>query len=119
MARSELTITSLGAITANGTNLTDATFTTLSTGSGNGVYFDYDSNDLVVLKNDTGGAAVFTLVLVSPTSITDIGGSLTNPTVSVANGKTHVLRLTDALKQTDGDAYIDCYVAGKILVLNL
>lgn len=119
MARTGITATSIPAIGSNGLNLTDATFTTMSTGDGNGVSFAYDAKDLIVLKNTTGGAATYTFVLVTPSSISSVGGSVTSPTVSVAAGKTHVLRPSDIFEQTDGDMYIDCDVAGDILVLNL
>jgi len=88
MARTAISATTITAITSNGYNLTDsADFTTLTTGSGNGVKFTYDSKDEVILKNDTAGAAVFTLVVGIGGSITDVGGSITDPTVTVAAGK--------------------------------
>lgn len=119
MARTAITPTTVPGASSNGFNLTDATFSTLSTGSGNGVEFDYAAEDLVVLKNDTGGAAVFTLVARSITGLTDAGGSVTNPTVTVANGKTHVLKPATIFQQSSGKFFIDCDVAGKALVLNL
>ena len=57
MSRTPITATT---IADTGTNLTDATYATLSTGAGNGVKFAYSKNNTIVLKNDTGGAAVFT-----------------------------------------------------------
>ena len=93
-------------MSSNGTNLTDATFTTMSTGSGNGVTFAFDANDLIVLKNTTAGAAVYTFILKSFTGITALGGSTTDPDITVAAGKTHVMQLTDNLKQSDGDGYV-------------
>lgn len=119
MARAALVKTEQVALTSNGLNLTDAALTTLSTGSGNGVSFAYDGNDLVVLRNDTGGDAVYTLVLRSLTGVTSVGGSLTNPTVTVATAKDHVFKLPDIFKQADGNAYIDCDVAAKVGVINL
>ena len=120
MARATLTPTTLTAISSNGYNLTDSSdFTTLSTGSGNGVEFTHDPADLVVLKNDTGGAATYTLVLPALSQVTDVGGSVTDPTVTVADGKTHVFKSPTVLKQADGKVYIDCDVAAEVLVLNL
>jgi len=119
MARVEITPVALTAISSDGHNLTDQAFTTMATGAGNGVNFAFDAKDLIVLKNTTGGAAVYSLILRSVSGVTDLGGSLTDPTVTVAAGKTHVIRATDILQQSDGDVYIDCDVAGDIVVLNL
>lgn len=119
MARASLSATSIPAVSSDGLNLTDATFTTLSTGSGNGVEFTYDAKDLIFLKNDTAGSAEYTMVLITPSSISSVGGSVTSPAVTVAAGKTHIVRPSDIFKQTDGNMYIDCDVAGKIMVANL
>jgi len=118
MARSELTKTSC-ARGMTGSVLTDATFTTLSTGSGNGVYFSYLGTDLIVLKNDTGGDATFTFVISTPSSYSTYGITITSPTVVVANGKTTLIRVSDLFKDADGEINIDCDVAGKVLVYNL
>ena len=120
MARTAITATTITGIDSNGYNLTDSSdFDTLSTGAANGVSFAHDPADVVILKNDTGGAAIFSLITGATGTITAIGGSVVDATVTVAAGKTHVLPgLPTVLKQTDGDAYIDCDVAGKILVLN-
>lgn len=120
MARNALTKTTLPTISSGGLNYTDMTFTTMTLGADNGVYFDFDAADLIVLNNTTGGAAEYTLILNPPASITNIGGSVTDPTVTVAAGKAHFIRPTDILRQTtDGDVYIDCDVAGEIAVINL
>lgn len=120
MARAALSATTITAITSNGYNLTDSSdFTTLSTGSGNGVEFTYDANDVLVLKNDTGGTATFTFVIATPSGVSAVGGSITSPTVEVADGKTHVMpSLPTVFKQADGKVYVDCDVAGKVLLLN-
>lgn len=119
MTRSTITAVAIDDIADDGYNLTDSSdFTAMSTGTGNGVQFVHDPNDIVILKNTTGGGAVFTLV-VRATGITDVGGSVTDPTVAVAAGKTHVLpSIPSILHQADGKVYIDCDIAGSILVLN-
>lgn len=114
MARAALTRT---VLPATGLNLTDATFATLGTGAGNGVEFNYRKGDLLVLKNDTGGAAVFTLVVPDPASLSAIGASVGDMSVSVATGKTWVVPVAAVLRQNDGDVYVDCDVAGKAMVL--
>lgn len=120
MARTAISVVSLPSVSAGGYDLTGSgDFTTLGTGDGNGVEFTYDAKDLVILKNSTGGDATFTIVLSTPTSISDVGGTVTSPTLVVSNGDTQLLRLTDIFKQSDGKAYIDCDVAADAMVLNL
>ena len=98
-------------------NLTDsADYTTLSTGSGNGAELPYASGQKFILKNDTGGNAVFTIEL-NDTAITAAGGTVTDPTMTVATGKEYVVEMTSAMKQADGKVYVDCDVAGKVLLL--
>ena len=115
MARATVTAVS---ITDTGYNLTDsAGFTTLSTGAGNGASFAYDGNNLIVLKNDTGGAAVYTVKVPTPSTYSGLSLTIPDMTVSVANGKTWLLEPNSVFRQSDGNVYIDCDVAGKILVL--
>lgn len=114
MARAAITADTL---TAGGYNLTDsADFTTLSTGDGNGVSFAYNSNDLLVLKNDTGGGAVFTIKVPTPTDYSS-RVTVNDESVSVAAAKTYLYKLTPIFKQSDGDVYVDCDIAGKVVVL--
>jgi hypothetical protein len=113
MARTAITAT---AIPATGLNLTDATYATLGTGAGNGVSIVYDGNTRIVLKNDTGGAATFTIKVPTPASYTDIGVTFPDMSVSVANGKTYEFKPAAVWRQSDGSIYIDCNVAGKALV---
>lgn len=104
---------------AVGYNLTDsADFSTLTTGAGNGVKFAYEDDLIVVLWNTTGGSAVYTLKIgQSITKITTYGGSITSPTKTVANGKQFQFRLESIFKNAvDGLVYIECDVAGKVLV---
>lgn len=116
MARTAITPTDL---TKTGYNLTDSTgFTTLSAGAGNGITVMFDPKDILVLKNDTGGPAVFTLKVPGETKYSDKSTVVPDVTVTVANGKTWVYQLTNIFKQADGLVYIDCDVAGKVLVLS-
>lgn len=114
MARTAITATTL---TAGGYNLTDSSdFETLSTGSGNGVSFAFNRNDTLVLKNGTGGAASFTIKVPTPGTYS-ARVTVNDETVSVADGKTYLYKLTEIFKQSDGDVYVDCDVAGEVLVL--
>ena len=113
MARATITAT---AIPATGLNVTDATFATSGTGTGNGVSFVYDGNTRVILKNDSGSAATFTVKVPTPTSYTDIGVTFPDMSIAVANGKTWEFKPAAVWRQSDGNIYIDCNVAGKVLV---
>ncbi len=114
MARTTIARTT---VTATGFNLTDATFTTMATGAGNGIEVPYHAGDLIVLRNDTGGAAVYTIKTAQPASYSGWGLTVTDLTVTVAAGKIWVIEPTAIWKQSDSDLYIDCDVAGKVLVL--
>lgn len=106
-------------LSKTGYNLTDsADFTTLTLGSGNGITVLFDPKDILILKNDTGGSAVFTLKVPGETKYSDKNAVVPDVSVTVANGKTWVYQLTNIFKQADGKVYIDCDVAGKVLVLS-
>lgn len=100
-----------------GYNLTDsADFAPMATGAGNGKTFPLDGANRIVLKNTTGGAAVYTIKIPTPPEYTAIGITLSDITVTVAAGKTWVLKPHGVMRQADGNVYIDCDVAGSILV---
>lgn len=115
MARTTITAT---AITDTGYNLTDsADFTTMTLGSGNGVAFVLTTSDRIILKNDSGSSATYTIKIPTPASYSSIGVTVPDMTVTVATGKSYVLEPPITARQSDGMIYIDCSVAGKILVL--
>ena len=114
MARTTIARTTLPV---GGLNLTDATFSTLATGAGNGIEVPFRPGDVLILKNDTGGASVFTVKVRQPQSYSDLSLTVPDKTFSVADAKTHVIPLATVFKQTDGDLYVDCDVAGKVLQL--
>lgn len=106
------------AIDADGYNLTDSSeFATLATGAGNGVEFAYNQNTLIALKNDSGGAAVFTIKVPTPAAYAPFSLTLDDLDVPVANGKTWVIWPAAIFRQTDGRVYVDCDVAGKLMVV--
>jgi hypothetical protein len=118
MARVALTKTTLSkAVTGN--NLTDATFTTITLGANNGVYWTYASTDLIILKNDSGGAAVYTFDLTTPAAYTALGITVTDPTITVDNGDTVILRVNELFRDANRRINVDCDVAGKILVYDV
>lgn len=118
MARTAITTVS---IPNTGVNITDATYTTMATGTDNGVTFPHDSRDVIILRNDTGGPATFTLIVNVPPELTAIGVTPANQTVVVATGKTVLLKPGTAIigSDTARTIAIDCDVAAKILVRNV
>lgn len=119
MAAATLLQTSV-PMTNAGLNLTDATFTTLVAGGSNGVTFLWNPTDVLVLKNDTGGAAVFSFTPSVPASLTEQSITLAAKTLSVANGKTYAVRVAEIFKSTStGYVTVTCDVAGKSLLLAL
>lgn len=116
MARAQLTPV---ALATTGYNLTDsADFATMATGANNGKEIAYDAATWIVLKNTTGGAAVYTVKIPTPTQYTAIGITLSDLTVTVAAAKSWILKPHAAMRQADGDIYIDCDVAGSILAVS-
>lgn len=102
-------------------NITDATYTTMATGADNGVSFSYNSRDVIILRNDTGGPATFTLIVNVSAELTAIGVTPANQTIVLATGKIALLKPGTAIigpapAQTIA---IDCDVAAKILVRNV
>lgn len=94
-----------------------ADFTTLSTGSGNGVSYAWNSGDVLVLRNSTGGTATYTIKFGPFVSITGYGGSVTNMTRTVATTKDYFMRLDSQFADASGNVIIECDVAGKVLVI--
>lgn len=107
------------AVPVGGYNVTDSEdFETLSTGAGNGVSFPQSNDYRIILKNDSGGAATFTIKIPTPANLTELSLTVPDFTVAVANGKTYELKALSQFRQSDGNVYIDCSAAGKVLVLS-
>lgn len=104
---------------AAGYDLTDsADFTTLVSGSGNGVKFTYEDGLILVLKNDSGSAATYTLKVPASSSLAAYGGTITSPTCVVANGKTVLLILSSLFRDAaTGFVTVECSAGGKALLL--
>lgn len=103
-------------MTPSGYNLTDsAAFSTLVAGGGNGINC-LVSAGTIVLKNDSGGAAVFTIKTAPQAQLTALGLTTPNLTIAVANGKTYVLPLASQMLILSYIT-IECDVAGKVLIL--
>lgn len=109
------------AIPNTSVNITDATYTTMGTGADNGVTFEYNNSDVVILRNDTGGNATFTLIVVPIAELTNIGVTPANQTIVLPTGKIALLKPGAAIigAAPSRTINIDCDVAAKILLRNI
>lgn len=114
MARTDITAQ---AVPDAGLNITDMTMTTMSTGASNGVMVPYDPGTKLLLRNGTGGAAVYTIKVPTPSSYGDHSITIPDKTVNLATAKDMVYKLDAIFKQSDGKVYIDCDVAAKIAAI--
>lgn len=101
-----------------GVNITDLTFATMATGAGNGRTWQHNVNDVILLKNDSGGPATFTLKAVTPSRFSAMGITVPDRTIVVADTKTVALRVSDVFA-ADGIITLECDVAAKLAVLLL
>lgn len=106
------------AVPNSGLNLTDATYATLGVGADNGVTFDYDAGDLVVLRNATGGSVTYTFKVPQPGAYAAKGVTVPDATVVVATAKSVVYPLASIFRQDDGKVYVDCSAAASLLVMS-
>jgi hypothetical protein len=101
-----------------GYNVTDSVdFETMVSGANNGVTLPHNSAARIVLYNSTGGALTYTLKVPTPAAYTAIGVTFDDVDVTVAAGDMWELKQNSLFRQSDGNIYIDCSGAGKILVL--
>lgn len=114
MARAAITRT---PFPLTGFNITDATFTTMATGANNGVNAPLLAGDILLLRNDTAGAATYTIKTPQPSGYSAQGITASDVTVVVAAAKIWVYEPVNLQRQADTFIYVDCDVAGKILLL--
>lgn len=95
----------------------DVTFTTLTAGSNNGGYFSFADSEMLILYNDTGGAATFTIPLTEPTNYNTLGVTFNDKTFPVDNGDFCLVHPDSRYQDDDGYINLDCDVAGKFAVV--
>lgn len=98
-------------------NITDATFTTLVLGAGEGIKFLHDSGGTILLKNATGGSVNYTFKMPAIAALTAL--SLTTPdyVIAVANNKTVMVPMSSSFRASDGYITIECSAAAQALIL--
>lgn len=96
-------------------------FETLVAGTGNGVEFEYNPNDLIILKNTVASVANFDILVPTPTPYSTIGVTIPDDSVQLAAGDTTeqywVHKIFAPYRQSAGTVIIECDVAGEVLVL--
>lgn len=100
-----------------GINITDATFQTIT--SGTGVEFDYDGTFGFLLKNASGASRTFTVTVPIPANskLSDVGSSPSSKTYVVADGKTQLVKAADAFKDpTTGKVTVDTSGTGTSIL---
>lgn len=118
MARSELTTANFIDLEASPEIvIQDITWTALVAGSNNGKYFSFNDSELLLLYNDTGGAATFTIPLTEPDDYSALNVTLNDKTISVDNTDHKISVVSSKYKDSDNYINVDCDVAGKIAVV--
>ena len=118
MPRVALAKTDRTTITGNGTNLTAIAKTAFATGADNGFEIDYNPDDEYVIDT-TVGATVLTIIPTPAQSVTSIGATIGNVTLTLAMSAIHVFKPTPGMVQpgVTPKVFIDSDVAAEIVVL--
>lgn len=92
------TVTDPKSTSNAGINITDATYQTIT--SGTGVEFDFDGTYGFLLKNGAGASRTFTVTVPVPANsgLDDIGSSPSAKTYTVDGGDTQLVKAADAFK---------------------
>lgn len=118
MARSELTTANFIDLEANPEIvIQDITWTALTAGSNNGRYFSFNDSECLLLYNDTGGAASFTIPLTEPDDYSDLNVTFNDKTIALDNTDHKLCVVSSKYKDSTGYINVDCDVAGKIAVV--
>jgi hypothetical protein len=91
----------------------------MTAGATNGVMVPYTANTKIILRNDSGGDAVYTFKVPQETKYSGKGVTVPDAAVTLATGKIMIYPLSSIFKQSDEKVYIDCDVAGKIAAIQL
>jgi len=95
--------------------LAGPTYDVITSGAGNGTNYNFSSATFLVLYNDSGTTRIYTIKIEVPSIVSDAGATVVDSTVSVLNGKVHLVPLKNLYAGTDGKVTIECDGAGKVL----
>ena len=120
MARSEITTANFIDLEANPEIvIQDITWTALTAGSDNGVYFSFNDAEAFLIYNDTGGAASFTIPLTEDSDLSALNITYNDKTVALDDTDHKFCIVSSKYKDASSPPVIaiDCDVAGKVAVL--
>jgi len=118
MARSELTTANFIDLEASPEIVVeDISWTTLVAGSSNGRYFSFNDAEMLLIYNDTGGSATFTIPLTEGDDLDALNITLNDKTISCDNNDHQFCVVSSKYKDADNYINVDCDVAGKIAVV--
>lgn len=118
MARSELTTANFIDLEASPEIVVeDISWTTLVAGSSNGRYFSFNDAEMLLIYNDTGGAATFTIPLTEGDDLDALNITFNDKTISLDDTDHKICVVSSKYKDADNYINVDCDVAGKIAVV--
>jgi len=103
-----LTVTDPKANSHAGINVTDVSYTAIT--SGTGLEYTWDGTAGLLLKNSSGASRIFTFTVPVPsgTALGDIGSTPSSKAYTIADGKTLYVRNADSFRDpTTGKATFD------------
>jgi len=102
-----------------GLNLEDSTeFVVLSTGSGNGIKFEFASAGWLVLWNNGSVSRTFTIPLAEPTEYSNLGITFTDKTFTLAAYDKKIVSLDSRYRNaSDGYVYLEASAANDCRAL--
>lgn len=106
-----------GSESSTGIVPADVTYTTMTSGTGNGVEFSFPDCEQVILFNDTGGAATYTFLVPEPDKYNELGITFNDKTFTVDNLDFVFVHPNSRYQNSAQQMQVNCDVAGKIAVV--
>ena len=118
MARTELTVANfIDLASSPEIVIQDIAWTALTPGTDNGRFFSFNDAEALLIYNDTGGAASFTLPLTEGSDLSALNITYNDKAISLDNNDHKLCVVSSKYKDGDGYINIDCDVAGKFAVI--
>lgn len=118
MARTELTVANfIDPEASPEIVIQDITWTALTAGSNNGRYFSFNDAEMLLIYNDTGGAASFTIPITESSDLSALNITYNDKTIALDNTDHKLCVVSSKYKDASNYIHVDCDVAGKIAVV--
>jgi hypothetical protein len=91
-----------------GLELTNANGDTIVTGAGNGLEIAYGLKNVLVLRNATGNPATVTIKVVQPAIAAEVGLTVADKELAVADGELVLLPLAAIYRQVSDVVRVEC-----------